>query len=106
MRLIVEAGASSSRAYIGLGSDEAKSLSLRQFGLGLGELGSDLSVSGLNLRFRISRIYSEKVSGSLAFATRIFSLAGFRRGFQTNRCLQTAITNKISPNISYLSRNS
>ena len=54
VRMIVEAGASSSWAYIGLDWDGPESLGLRQFGLGLGELGSNLSVLGLNLRLRIS----------------------------------------------------
>ena len=53
-------------------------------------LGSSLSVLGLNLRFRISQIYSEEVLGSLAFRTRIFSSSGFHRGPQTERCLQFA----------------
>ena len=48
--LIVEEGASSSRAYMGLGLNEPKSW----VWLGFNELGSDLSVSGLNLRLRIS----------------------------------------------------
>ena len=52
-------------------------------GLDLGELGSDLSVLGLVLRLRISQIYSEKVSGFLAFETRIFSSSVFRCGPQT-----------------------
>ena len=52
-------------------------------GLGLGELGSDLSVLGLNLKLRISHIHSEEVSDSLAFGTRIFSSSGFRCGPQT-----------------------
>ena len=83
VRLIVEVGASSNRAYMGLGLDGPESLGLRQFGLGLGELGSDLSVLGLNLRFRIFRIHFEEVSGFLAFVTRIFSLSDFRCGPQT-----------------------
>ena len=73
VRLIVEASASSSRACMGLGLDGPESLGLRQFGLGLGELGSDLSVLGLNLTLWISRIHFEEVLGSLAFGTRIFS---------------------------------
>ena len=54
VRLIVQAGASFSRACMGLGLDGPESLGLRKFRLGLGELGSDLSVLGLNLRLRIS----------------------------------------------------
>ena len=79
---------------MGLGLDGPKSWALG-YGLGLGELGSDLSISGLNLRFRISRIYSEEVSGSLAFGTRIFSSSGFHLGPQTERCLQYSNCTKI-----------
>ena len=76
MRLIVEAGTSSSRAYLGLGLDGPESLGLRQFGLGLGELGSDLSVLGLDLRLRISQIHSEEVLGFVAFRVRYFLIIG------------------------------
>ena len=72
VRLIIEASASSSRACMGLGLNGPKSWALVN-GLGLGVLGSALSILGLNLRLRISRIYSKEVSGSLAFRTRIFS---------------------------------
>ena len=82
MRLIIEAGASSSRACMGLGLNGPKSWVLAK-GLGFNELGSDLSVLGLNLRLRISQIYSKEVSGSLAFGTHIFSSSGFRCGPQT-----------------------
>ena len=44
VRLIVEAGAFSSQACMGLGLDGPESLGLRQFRLGLGELGIYLSV--------------------------------------------------------------
>ena len=71
---------------MGLGLNGPKSWVLAN-GLGFNELGSDLSISGLNLRLRISRIHSEEVSGSLAFGTRIFSSLVFRCGPQTERCL-------------------
>ena len=67
---------------MGLGLNGLKNEFLAN-GLGLGELGLDLSVLGLNLRLRISRIYFEKVSGSLAFGTRIFSSLRFYCGPQT-----------------------
>ena len=79
VRLIVEAGDSCSRICMGLGLNGPKSWALAN-GLGLNELGSGLSILGLVLRLRISRIYSEKVLSSLAFGTRIFSSSGFRCG--------------------------
>ena len=57
-------------------------------GLGLGILGSDLNVSGLNLRFRISQIHSEKVSGSLAFRVRYFLIIGLSLRASNRECLQ------------------
>ena len=56
---------------------------LRQFGVGLYELGSYLNVLGLDLRLRISQIHSEEVSGSFEFGTRIFSSSGFHCEPQT-----------------------
>ena len=81
-RLITEAGAFSRQAYMSLGLVGLK-IRFWAIGLGLGELGSSLSISGLNLRLQISRIHSKEVSGSLAFGTRIFSSSGFRCGPKT-----------------------
>ena len=72
MLLIVEAGASSSRACTGLDLNGPKSWVLVD-GLGLGVLGFDLGILGLVLSLRISQIHYEKISGSLAFGARIFS---------------------------------
>ena len=80
MRLINEAGSSSSQACMGLVGFK---MEFWANGLDLGELDSDLSVLGLDLRLRISQIHSVKVSGSLAFGTRIFSSLGFRCEPQT-----------------------
>ena len=82
MRLIIGAATSSCQAYISLGLVALKNW-VSANGLGLGELDSYLNVLGLSLRFRISPIHSEEVSGSLAFETRIFSSSGFRCGPQT-----------------------
>ena len=68
---------------MGLGLNESKSWVLAN---GLGFKWARLRFEyflGLNLRFWISRIHSEEVSGSLAFGTRIFSSSGFRYGPQT-----------------------
>ena len=59
-------------------------------GLGLGVLGSDLSVLGLDLRLHISQIYSEKVSGSLAFRVRYFLIIGLSLRAPDRECLQFA----------------
>ena len=67
---------------MGLGLNELKSWVLAN-GLGLGELGSDLSVLGLDLRLRISQIHSKEVSGFLAFIVHILSSSDFRCGPQT-----------------------
>ena len=82
VRLIVEARASSSRACMGLGLNGPKSWALG-YGLGLGELGSDLSVLGLDLRLRISQINSEEILVSLAFKVHYFSSSDFCCGPQT-----------------------
>ena len=82
VRLIIETGASSSRACTGLGLNGPKSWVLID-GLGLGILGSDLGILGLVLRLRISQIHSEEISSFLAFGARIFSSSGFHCGPQT-----------------------
>ena len=68
---------------MGLGLNGPIGWVLGQFGLGLGELGPNLSILGLDLKFRISQIHSEEISGFVAFEIRIFSSSGFHCGPQT-----------------------